>query len=453
MPANIHVWKACNRQKRFASSNLAHSAQNGRICDESPTNEQCIKTAQFVAIRRKKTAKQPQRMKKVHLSLFFGRSFDKFGTAPLMIAVNHNSSSCYIPLPGIRLRRDQWDKSRRRVVNHPRADTINSVAVSTLGRALDIVMSLGGVRGLTTAQVRDQIAERLFPPAMADTGVAAVMREYAALCGRENTADKYHQTLTHLGRWLGSRRLRQLQFADISPEWLAEFDRYLIAYCPSVNSRAIHMRNLRTVFNHALSRGITSARYPFKQFKIKTAPAAPVALSLEQLRRLWLYQPTAEPHRYALDIFRLSFALIGANLADLCELQSVSQGRVNYTRRKTGRVYSVKVEPPAAALIRGRRSGVSGRLLDILDRYKSVHVATSIINRNLKAIAEQLSLPPLTLYTARYTWATLAMSISIPIEVISQALGHTYGMAVTLGYIMPDRRRVDEANRQLLALL
>ena len=145
--------------------------------------------------------------------------------------------------------------------------------------------------------------------------------------------------------------------------------------------------------------------------------------------------------------------MLGANLADLCELQSVSQVRVNYTRRKTGRVYSVKVEPPAAVLIKARRSETSGRLLDILDRYKSVHVATSIINRNLKAIAEQLSLPPLTLYTARYTWATLAMSISIPIEVISQALGHTYGMAVTLGYIMPDRRRVDEANRQLLALL
>lgn len=36
-------------------------------------------------------------------------------------------------------------------------------------------------------------------------------------------------------------------------------------------------------------------------------------------------------------------------------------------------------------------------------------------------------------------------------EVISQALGHTYGMAVTLGYITPDRRKVDEANAQVLA--
>ena len=59
----------------------------------------------------------------------------------------------------------------------------------------------------------------------------------------------------------------------------------------------------------------------------------------------------------------------------------------------------------------------------------------------------------MTAYTARYTWATLAQSIDIPIEVISQALGHTYGMAVTLGYIMPDRRKMDEANRKVLDLL
>lgn len=40
-----------------------------------------------------------------------------------------------------------------------------------------------------------------------------------------------------------------------------------------------------------------------------------------------------------------------------------------------------------------------------------------------------------------------------PIEVISQALGHSYGQAVTLGYIVPDRRKVDDANKKVLQLL
>lgn len=52
-----------------------------------------------------------------------------------------------------------------------------------------------------------------------------------------------------------------------------------------------------------------------------------------------------------------------------------------------------------------------------------------------------------------HTTQATGKSIDIPIEVISQALGHTYGMAVTLGYIMPDRRKVDQANRKVLDLV
>ena len=50
-------------------------------------------------------------------------------------------------------------------------------------------------------------------------------------------------------------------------------------------------------------------------------------------------------------------------------------------------------------------------------------------------------------------WASLALGIDTPIEVISQALGHSYGQAVTLGYIMPDRRKVDDANSKVLGLI
>ena len=225
-------------------------------------------------------------------------------------------------MPGVRLRREQWDKVRKRVINHSQADTINSVALSTLAKANEAVMQLGNVRGMTTA------------------------------------------------------------------------------------------------------------------------------LTLEQMRQLWHYTPATEAQAYALDIFKLVFALIGINMADLCQLQGISQGRINYTRQKTGRVYSIKVEDVAKRLIKAHRGRKS--LVDILEHYKNTHIATAQINKQLKSIAGALDLPPITTYTARYTWATLAASIDVPIEVISQALGHTYGMAVTLGYIMPDRRKVDEANSKVL---
>lgn len=444
-------WKACKRQNRFGGSNPPHSANNLQPNNVLARLRKGGKKWRNDLFSGKKTEKQPKRMRKVRVNLYLRTKLNKDGTAPLLIAVNHASSSCYIPIAGVFIKPAQWDKAKKKVINHPKADTINSVAATLLGKANEAVMQLGSIRGLTTPKVRDMIADYIMPPEETDTRALAVMQAYQSGCTRPNSADKFRQTITHLTRWLGAKAAKRLQFADITPEWLQAFDNYLITYCPSVNSRGIHLRNIRTCFNYAITHQLTTAPYPFRQYRIKTAPSNPTPLTLEQMRQVWQYRPPSEAQSYALDIFKLVFALIGINLTDLCQLQRISQGRVNYNRAKTGRLYSIKVEPVAKAIIEAHRG--EKYLLDVLTRYKSIHVATTQINRQLKQISSALDLPPLTTYTARYSWATLAQSIDTPIEVISQALGHTYGMIVTLGYILPDRRKVDEANRMVLALV
>lgn len=53
---------------------------------------------------------------------------------------------------------------------------------------------------------------------------------------------------------------------------------------------------------------------------------------------------------------------------------------------------------------------------------------------------------------ARYTWASIAANeCNLSVDTIALALGHTYGLAVTLGYISPDMGRVDKANEQVIA--
>jgi hypothetical protein len=121
-------------------------------------------------------------------------------------------------LQGVRLKSSQWDKFKRKVVNHPQADTINSVALSTLAKASEAVMQLGSVRGWSTAKVRDKIAEYIYPSEDVDTGFIAVMQSYTNQCDKPNTKDKFVQTATHIKRWLGSKGARSLQFADITPE-------------------------------------------------------------------------------------------------------------------------------------------------------------------------------------------------------------------------------------------
>ena len=55
------------------------------------------------------------------------------------------------------------------------------------------------------------------------------------------------------------------------------------------------------------------------------------------------------------------------------------------------------------------------------------------------------------LYIARHSWATIAYNdCNIPVDVISQALGHSIGNKVTMVYINTDSKKVDAANRKVI---
>ncbi len=59
--------------------------------------------------------------------------------------------------------------------------------------------------------------------------------------------------------------------------------------------------------------------------------------------------PNLEVYR---DYFALIFMLIGINVVDLVHLQEITpDGRIEYHRAKTHKLYSIKVEPEALVLI------------------------------------------------------------------------------------------------------
>lgn len=72
-------------------------------------------------------------------------------------------------------------------------------------------------------------------------------------------------------------------------------------------------------------------------------------------------------------------------------------------------------------------------------------------NRRLKRLGRMAGIDvPLTSYTPRHTWASLAYARNVALPVISKALGHTHTQT-TLVYIREiDDRRVEQANRKLL---
>lgn len=251
--------------------------------------------------------------------------------------------------------------------------------------------------------------------------------------------------------------LTKLKFEDITKDWLTSFEKFLSETSPSQNARNIHFRNIRAVFNEAIDEDITTA-YPFRRFKIRPVATAKRNLKVEDLRMLINYPCEKYAQKY-LDMFKLMFMLIGINSIDLCHLKEISNGRINYHRAKTKRLYSIKVEKEAMEIIEKYRG--KNWLLNILDGYKDYHDFTKHMNNALKNIGplkrsglggkkERKPLfPNISSYWARHSWATIAASLDIPRDTIAHALGHG-GNTVTDIYIDFDQQKVDDANRKVL---
>lgn len=275
--------------------------------------------------------------------------------------------------------------------------------------------------------------------------------------GKENKGTKgvYKHTLDRLR--LFDPDIDKKSFEDITLQWLTDFESFC-AKTASKNARNIHLRNIRAVFNNAIDFEVTAA-YPFRRFKIRPEPTRKRSLSVEELRRLFNYpvEPYAEIYR---DCFKLIFMLCGINTVDLHGLKAITkEGRIEYKRAKTHRLYSIKVEPEAMEIVQ-KYQGTTG-LLCIADRWSDSRNFRHQLNKALQRIGEverkgrggkkiiTSAFPEISSYWARHTWATIAASLDIPKDTIAAALGHG-GNTVTDIYIDFDQRKVDEANRRVI---
>ena len=270
----------------------------------------------------------------------------------------------------------------------------------------------------------------------------------------ESTKELYYYSLRRIEQF--DKYISTRSIDEIGIPWLTRFESWL-AQTNSKNARNILLRNIRAVFNYALDCEYTT-NYPFRRFKIRPEATRKRAMTVEQLRSLAVY-PVEDYQVFYRDMFVLMFCLIGINVVDLYSLGSIVDGRVEYRRAKTHRLYSIKVEPEAQAII-DKYHGTKN-LLCIADRWTTHSQFGKQMNKALKRMGEMQRVgrggkkvfepivPGLTTYWARHTWATIAASLDIPKETIAHALGHGND-TVTDIYIDFDKRKVDEANRKVL---
>ncbi len=385
------------------------------------------------------------------------------GTASVLVKFNHQFCRKKISL-GISVLPEYWDETTTSVSNkHKNYRQVNQLLQYHKAAAEGVLLRhlADDIDGET---LFSEIEAVLFPEKAAKKAeeerisntLPEVMRRFTAL-KKESTRLTYERTLKHIEEFCKQGNTDNLN--ELNKAWLTAFEVYLTPSCPSPNARALHLRNLRAVLNYAIDEELTT-NYPFRRFKIKTVKTAKRSLSIETMREILTCEVEDWQMLYR-DMFKLSFLLMGINFADLLKLthKNMSEGRLEFNRSKTARLYSMKIEPEAMELI--EKYAGDAHLLNIMDTRSDYMQFVRQTNNALRkiGICKRSGLggkktitaicPDLSTYWARHTWATIAASLDIPKETIAAALGHG-GNTVTDIYIDFDRKKVDEANRKVI---
>lgn len=394
-----------------------------------------------------------------------GKAQDGKGT--ILITITHNRTTATVSTC-IRISANEWDGDR--VIKRPDSSILNaklSKRRADIDTAIASLSFAESYESMTATQIKHLISGG---KEIKDRHLVSVLfEEYLKQDLSEGTRNIYQATKKKVLAFGGQK----IRIDTITVKWLYDFDRFLSQTQKSPNGRSIFLRSLRAVCKYAVKTGIVHS-CPFDSFKIRQEPTQKRAIPVELFREFMVY-PTSPVNVMYRDYFMLLFYLVGINTVDLLTARKdmIINGRLEYTRQKTHKHYSIKIEPEAQAII-DRYSGSGDYLLDALDHCKHYRSFAHQMNDALKTIGKSVEeeipsdnlfgemkiekkiipiIPDISTYSARHTWATIAAELDISSDIIAQALGHSNINRTTMIYIKPNQQKVDEANRRVIDYL
>lgn len=393
------------------------------------------------------------------VSLTIDKRPNKNGQCAVRICIRNANSTSYIPT-GYYCTQQAWnEKNPISSLNRAEGMVVEKMFHDVSSIVLTVCPAFSKMHA---NDIRTKVVDVLWPEEK-EVNKKTFMnwfKHYVTLKTRPKTIESFKYTIDQIYRF--DKTADQLAFEDITKDWLTMFQNWCLKSL-KINSTAIHLENIRAVMNDAIDNDLTE-NYPFRKFKIKRERVDKRAIPIEKLRELFKFRGD-DTQNFYLDVFKLMFYLCGINMKDLFELKTtdVYNGRIEYKRSKTMHHFTIKIEPEAQELLDKLKGQKNDNLVCIADRYVDYNHFLSRMNKNLKRIGTydrvglggkkvnwNIIVPRLSTYYARHSWATTAASLDIPIETISQALGHEFGLDTTNRYVTFDTKKIDDANRRVI---
>ena len=249
--------------------------------------------------------------------------------------------------------------------------------------------------------------------------------------------------------------------ADILPQEMARYQRWLIDRGLCMNTISCYMRSLRTLYNRGVALQMTADTQPFRKVFTGKEHTRKRSAQEEDILRLSHLNLEDKPSlAFARDIFLFSFYAMGMPFVDIAYLrkEQIRNGRFHYARHKTGQEIVVAIEPCMNEIIRKYEAySNTPYVFPIINSPDAVLAHGQYQNQlrrynyNLSCLSKRISASqPLSSYVVRHTWASIAYQHDLDVRLISKAMGHT-STSTTMIYIKSlfDPQLAD-ANHQLL---
>ncbi|UAY53209.1 site-specific integrase [Ferruginibacter albus] len=363
----------------------------------------------------------------------------KDGTYPLVLHLGHNRSSTTIPL-NISIKETDWDDDNKVIKKSYKGtdsvDRLNNMLQKKRSDAMDIIFKLteaGILQNLSKVEIRNRIEKENSSGSFFDFAKQVIKDLIGA--GRLGTARSFKGVVAILKTFNNEK---DLAFKDITHNFLTRLENKHLAKGHSYNGLAVYMRSIRSIFNKAVNAGVIDKDpYPFQNYKIKTVPTQKRALDVDLLQTIITKRiPKTVSCFHARNYFVASYMMYGMNFSDMAHLKKsdIINGRIQYRRKKTSKLYDIKITPSLDKILQYyiSQSGDRPYVFPIIKRDtallqdKDVEWARKRYNIQLKEVAKLCKIEQnLTSYVSRHSFATQAMLLEVPLIAVSTMLGHS----------------------------
>ncbi|MEL6941986.1 MAG: site-specific integrase [Bacteroidota bacterium] len=390
-------------------------------------------------------------------------------TYSLKLKLFHQDKARYIPL-GYFFKKNQWiEKDHKVRSNYPNSAKVNTRISYLVSQANQLLLNYQAeLDYLSVDQLKSKLSAQLFNQKDKPQKIIPNLFEYIDTLvvrlkksKRLGSAQTY-QTCSNVIRRFNENQ--DLRLVEIDHRFLLDFEADCLNKGIRVNSIGVYLRTLRAIINKAIAEGLLkSENYPFKKFRIKQEKTAKRAISKEEIQRI--VEVKIDPNLrmwHSRNYFVFMFNMRGMNFIDMAylKMENIQNGRILYKRKKTGKLYNIKLTAKAAEIIqfyaKSKHSHSSKRVFPILlqDRFTDAERERKhFIDRrkkftqDLKKIAQLCEINTnLTSYVSRHSWASIAKFSGVAPAVIGESLGHS-DLKTTETYLANfDHDVLDDAN-------